>query len=143
MGAPIQESGQRLDAPHAFDIHGPKARLCATEAGGFEIVHESTLLQIGVYTLVAPEPDHQRVNTADELYIVLEGYGLLDVEGEPLELREGHAVFVPARADHRFRAYEHLSVLAIVAGRTEDDSETSTEGRSSTGKLGRAPGVRA
>ena len=103
------------DAPHAFDIHGPQVRLCATDAGGLEILHESTLLQIGVYALVAPEPDHERVSAADELYVVLEGRGWLDVEGEQLELQEGNAVFVPAGAGHRFTAYEHLSVLAIFA----------------------------
>ena len=112
-------SGETVDAAHAFDIHGPKARVCAAEAGGLEIVHESTLLQIGVYALVAPEPDHQRVNTADELYIVLDGHGWLDVGGERLELREGNAVFVPAGADHRFTAYENLSVLAVLARRPE------------------------
>jgi mannose-6-phosphate isomerase-like protein (cupin superfamily) len=105
------------DSPHAFDIDGTRARLCATEAGGREIVHDSTRLQICVYTLVAPEPDRERANAADELYVVLEGRGLLDVEGKQLELREGHAVFIPAGARHRFSAYEHLSVLAILAGR--------------------------
>jgi mannose-6-phosphate isomerase-like protein (cupin superfamily) len=110
------------DAAHAFDIHGPQARLCATESGGLEIVHESKLLQIGVYALVAPEPDCQRMNDADELYIVLAGRGLLDVEGEHLELKEGNAVFVPAGVDHRFSAYEQLSVLAILARRPEPDA---------------------
>lgn len=117
MAAPLDETDKALDAAHAFDINEPMARLCATEAGGLEIVHESTLLQIGVYALVAPEPDHQRVNTADELYIVLDGRGWLDVDDERLELREGNAVFVPAGADHRFSAYENLSVLAILARR--------------------------
>jgi mannose-6-phosphate isomerase-like protein (cupin superfamily) len=28
-------------------------------------------------------------------------------------LREGHAVFVPAQAEHRFTGYEQLSVLVI------------------------------
>jgi glyoxylate utilization-related uncharacterized protein len=45
--------------------------------------------------------------------VALEGTGTLDVEDTRLELREGHAVFVPAGADHRFSAYEHLSVLVI------------------------------
>jgi mannose-6-phosphate isomerase-like protein (cupin superfamily) len=111
------------DAPHAFDIRGPQVRLCATEAGGLEILHESTLLQIGVYALVAPEPDHERVHAADELYVVLDGRGWLDVEGEQLELHEGNGVFVPAGAGHRFSAYEHLSVLAILARRPEVDAK--------------------
>jgi mannose-6-phosphate isomerase-like protein (cupin superfamily) len=104
------------DAAHAFDITGAKARLCAAD-GGYEIVHESRRVQICVYALVAPEPDHQRINADDELYIVLEGSGMLDVDGEQLELREGHAAFVPAGAHHCFSAYEHLSVLAILEKR--------------------------
>jgi mannose-6-phosphate isomerase-like protein (cupin superfamily) len=104
---------QAPDSAHAFDITGAKARLCAAD-GGYELVHESTRLQICVYTLVAPEPDHQRMNADDELYIVVEGNGILDVDGEQLELREGRAVFVPAGADHCFSAYEHLTVLAIL-----------------------------
>jgi mannose-6-phosphate isomerase-like protein (cupin superfamily) len=108
-----QSQRQTLDPAHAFDIAGPKARLCAAD-GGYEIVHESTRLQICVYALVAPEPDHKRTNADDELYIVLEGSGMLDVDGEQLELREGQAAFVPAGADHRFSAYEHLTVLTIL-----------------------------
>jgi quercetin dioxygenase-like cupin family protein len=42
-----------------------------------------------------------------------EGTGVLEVEGRHIELREGNAAFVPAGADHRFSAYEHLSVLVI------------------------------
>ena len=119
---PLQGPDRAVHAAHAFDIHGPQARLCATETGGLEIVHESKLLQIGVYALVAPEPDHQQTNDADELYIVLEGRGLMDVEGDRLELQEGNAVFVPAGVDHRFSAYEQLSVLAIRARGPELDA---------------------
>ena len=110
---------QAPDPAHAFDITGAKARLCAAD-GGYELVHESTRLQICVYRLVAPEPDHQRTNANDELYIVLEGSGMLDVEGEQLELLEGRAAFVPAGADHRFSAYEHLTVLAILERERND-----------------------
>ena len=58
-------------------------------------------LEIGVYVLVAPEPDRQQPHDDDEVYVVLEGTGVLEVEGESVELREGHAVFVPAGAEHR------------------------------------------
>jgi len=43
----------------------------------------------------------------------LEGTGVLEVEGDEVALREGHAVFVPAGATHRFVGYEQLSVLVI------------------------------
>ena len=121
---------QALDPAHAFDITGAKARLCAAD-GGYELVHESTRFQVCVYTLVAPEPDDQRMNADDELYIVLEGSGMLDVEGEQLELREGRAAFVPAGADHCFSAYEHLTVLAILE-RGRNDVNTDVAGCASS-----------
>ena len=97
---------------HSFEIAAVRQRL--TEAGGgYEIVHESAGLEVGVYVLVAPEADRQQPHEDDELYIVLEGAGVLDVEGEGTPVREGSAVFVEAGADHRFSAYEHLSVLVI------------------------------
>jgi mannose-6-phosphate isomerase-like protein (cupin superfamily) len=104
--------GSPLPVAEAFDVAGVKRRL-GEAGGGYEIVHDSPGLTLGVYVLVAPEPDRQQPHEDDEVYIVLEGSGVLDVEGKRLELREGNAAFVPAGADHRFSAYEHLSVLVI------------------------------
>lgn len=97
---------------HAFGVAEVKDRLVAA-AGGYEIVHESPGLELGVYVLVAPEPDRQQPHADDEIYIVLEGTGVLDVEGTAVPVKEGDAVFVEAGADHRFSAYERLSVLVI------------------------------
>jgi mannose-6-phosphate isomerase-like protein (cupin superfamily) len=97
---------------HTFEIAAVKQRL-AEAGGGYEIVHESAGLEVGVYVLVAPEPDRQQPHEDDELYVVLEGTGVLQVEGKEVPVREGSAVFVEAGADHRFSAYEHLSVLVI------------------------------
>jgi mannose-6-phosphate isomerase-like protein (cupin superfamily) len=101
----------RLPVAHPFDIEGVKERL--SERGGYEIVHESAGLEIGVYVLVAPEPDRQQPHADDEVYVVLEGAGTLEIEGKTVDLREGHAVFVPAGAEHRFVGYEHLAVLVV------------------------------
>jgi mannose-6-phosphate isomerase-like protein (cupin superfamily) len=95
-----------------FDIASAKDRLAAGD-GGYEVVHRSAGLEIGVYVLVAPEPDRQSPHEDDEVYVVLEGRGTLEVEQENVELRGGHAVFVPAGAEHRFVGYEQLSVLVI------------------------------
>jgi mannose-6-phosphate isomerase-like protein (cupin superfamily) len=102
----------RLAAAHPFDIQGTRERLAAAN-GGYEVVHASPGLEIGVYVLVAPEPDRQQPHEDDEVYVVLEGRGTLEVEHTSVELREGHAVFVPAGAEHRFTGYEQLSVLVI------------------------------
>jgi mannose-6-phosphate isomerase-like protein (cupin superfamily) len=97
---------------HAFEIRAAQERLGGA-GGGYEVVHESTGLELGVYVLVAPEPDRQQPHEDDEIYVVLEGTGVLQIEGEEVPVREGSAVFVEAGADHRFTAYEHLSVLVI------------------------------
>ena len=95
----------------SIQIIEAKERLAAT--GGYEIVHRSPGLELGVYVLVAPEPDRQQPHRDDEVYVVLEGSGVLEVEGRQVGLQEGHAVFVPAGAEHRFVGYERLSVLVI------------------------------
>ena len=104
--------GSPLPVAKAFDVDGVKRRL-AEAGGGYEVVHDSPGLELGVYVLVAPEPDRQQPHADDEVYVVLEGSGMLEVEGESVPVSEGAAVFVEAGAEHRFTAYEQLSVLVI------------------------------
>jgi mannose-6-phosphate isomerase-like protein (cupin superfamily) len=98
----------------SLDIRAVQRRL-ADGSGGYEVVHESPGLEVGVYVLVAPEPDRQQPHEDDELYVVLEGTGVLDVAGEKIDLDEGHSAFVPAGVEHQFAGYEQLSVLVIFA----------------------------
>ena len=78
---------------HLFDVEAAKRRLQA-DSGGYEIVHTSPGLEVGVYVLVAPEPDRQQPHEDDEVYVVLEGRGTLRVEDEEIDLEEGQAMFV-------------------------------------------------
>lgn len=96
---------------HAFDIEAARKRLA--ERGGYEVVHATSGIEIGVYVLVAPEPDRQSPHAEDEVYVVLEGRGTLEVEGERVELEEGNAAYVAAGAQHRFVGYENLTVLVV------------------------------
>jgi mannose-6-phosphate isomerase-like protein (cupin superfamily) len=96
----------------ALNIEATRSRL-EESGGGYEIVHESPGLEIGVYVLVAPEPDRQQPHADDEVYVVLEGRGVLEVEADSVVVSEGKAAFVPAGADHRFTGYEGLSVLVV------------------------------
>jgi mannose-6-phosphate isomerase-like protein (cupin superfamily) len=96
----------------AFDTESVVKRLRGA-GGGYEVVHESPGLELGVYVLVAPEPDRQQPHEDDEVYVVLEGSGTLEVDGEQVDLREGQAVYVPAGADHRFIGYEQLALLVV------------------------------
>jgi mannose-6-phosphate isomerase-like protein (cupin superfamily) len=100
----------------AFGVDAAKKRLQAA-GGGYEIVHESPGLELGVYVLVAPDADRQQPHDDDEVYVVLEGAGVLEIERKQFPVGEGEAIFVPARADHRFTAYEQLAVLVIFSRR--------------------------
>jgi mannose-6-phosphate isomerase-like protein (cupin superfamily) len=99
---------------HALEVEATRRRL-EEAGGGYEIVHSSPGLEIGVYVLVAPEPDRQQPHADDEVYVVLQGRGQLTIEGETVDVSEGKAVFVPAGADHQFTGYEGLSVLVVFA----------------------------
>ena len=107
----MTDAEQPLLRGHQVALQDAKARLL--ETGGYAIVHESPGLELGVYVLVAPEPDRQQPHADDEVYVVLEGTGTLEVEGASYTLDVGHSVFVPAGAEHRFVGYEQLSVLVI------------------------------
>lgn len=96
----------------SFEVERVRARLEAGP-GGYEIVHSSPGLELGVYVLVAPEPDRQQPHEDDEVYYVLEGQGVLEIEGTPVPLEQGQGVFVPAGAHHVFTAYERLSLLVL------------------------------
>ena len=97
---------------HAFTIRDVQRQL-EEGNGGYEIVHRSPRLELGVYVLVAPEPDTQQPHDDDEVYVVLSGRGTLEVAGQSFEVSEGDALFVEAGADHRFTGYESLAVLVI------------------------------
>ena len=98
----------------ALEVEATRRRLEET-GGGYEIVHESPGLEIGVYVLVAPEPDRQQPHADDEVYVVLQGRGQLTIDGESVEVSEGKAAFVPAGVEHQFTGYEGLSVLVVFA----------------------------
>jgi mannose-6-phosphate isomerase-like protein (cupin superfamily) len=97
---------------HAFSIAEAQRRLESAN-GGYEIVHRSPGLEIGVYVLVAPAADGQQPHDDDEVYVVLSGRGTLEVEGKSFDVSEGDALFVEAGAEHHFTGYESLAVLVI------------------------------
>jgi mannose-6-phosphate isomerase-like protein (cupin superfamily) len=100
------------DVAHSFAIREVQQRLAAG-TGGYEIVHRSPGLEIGVYVLAAPEPDTQQPHSEDEVYVDIEGRGTLEVEGESFLVADDDALFVEAGAEHRFTGYESLSLLVI------------------------------
>jgi len=81
--------------------------------GDYEVFFDSLALELGVYVLIAPEPDEQEPHDQDEIYVVLEGTGVLTVAGEEMELHRGDAAFVAAGTEHRFNAYQRLILFVL------------------------------
>jgi mannose-6-phosphate isomerase-like protein (cupin superfamily) len=98
-----------------FEVAETAARL-RERGGGYDVVHSSPGLEVGVYVIVAPEEDKQVPHVLDEVYVVLDGDGEAEVAGERRPIRRGEAVFVPADTEHRFHAYEELTLLVIFNG---------------------------
>jgi mannose-6-phosphate isomerase-like protein (cupin superfamily) len=71
-----------------FPIAHVRTRL-ESQAGGWEVVHESPNLEVGVLVRVAPTPDPPVRHTADEVYVVLAGEATLEAEGESHRLTPG------------------------------------------------------
>ena len=69
--------------------------------------------------LFAPEGnDYQTPHSQDELYIVVEGSGVLEREGNEIPFTQGDALFVKAGEQHRFTEFkEGLKMWAVFWGK--------------------------
>ncbi len=73
-------------------------------------------ISMGIYHLPVGGKDPQHPHSADEVYVVLAGRAVLEVEGERVEMQRGRVVSVDVGADHRFvDVSEDLSVLVVFA----------------------------
>jgi mannose-6-phosphate isomerase-like protein (cupin superfamily) len=97
-----------------FPIAKVRARLEAQD-GGWEVLHESANLEVGVLVRIAPTPDPPVRHTADEVYVVLAGEATLESEGDSRRLKPGDAAFVAVGKKHHFVDYELISVLVVFA----------------------------
>jgi mannose-6-phosphate isomerase-like protein (cupin superfamily) len=95
-----------------FRVTDVRTRLEA-QGGGWELVHESQNLEVGVLVRIAPTPDPLVRHTADEVYVVLEGEATLEAEGKSRRLEPGDAAFVAAGKEHHFVEYDRISVLVV------------------------------
>jgi mannose-6-phosphate isomerase-like protein (cupin superfamily) len=98
-----------------FDVSATAARL-VERGGGYEVVNTSPGLEVGVYVLMAPDEDKQVPHVLDEIYVVLDGEGEVEIAGERRPLRRGEGVFVGAGIEHRFHAYDELTLLVVFNG---------------------------
>jgi predicted amidohydrolase YtcJ/quercetin dioxygenase-like cupin family protein len=108
MGA---ESGKL----RAFEIADLVAERAASGEDWIEFLRVPAL-SMGVYALAAGADDPQTPHAQDEVYYVVSGRGVLQVEEVERSVQPGTVVFVEANADHRFHSItEDLTALVFFA----------------------------
>lgn len=71
-------------------------------------------MSTGIYRLAAGSEDLQQPHTEDELYYIIEGKAVMEVEQEEEPVKAGSFVFVEANKKHRFKMItEDLVILVI------------------------------
>jgi mannose-6-phosphate isomerase-like protein (cupin superfamily) len=73
-------------------------------------------MSLGTYSIPAGGTDDQVPHREDEIYVVISGRATLVVDGQPLDVAAGSAVYVSAGRAHRFTdIVEDLTVLVVFA----------------------------
>lgn len=73
-------------------------------------------LSMGLYELAAGATDPQQPHTEDEVYYVLAGRAMIEVDSEHRPVGPGSVVFVGAKVPHRFHSIvDSLRVLVFFA----------------------------
>ena len=73
-------------------------------------------MSVGLYVLDAGASDEQQPHRQDEVYYVIEGRAVLEVDGDQRPVQPGTIVHVAAGVAHRFHSIaSKLSVLAFFA----------------------------
>ena len=73
-------------------------------------------LSVGLYVLKAGSADPQSPHAEDEIYVVIDGAGVLRVEDDDQPVAKGDVLFVEKSADHRFHSItEDLKLLVVFA----------------------------
>ena len=102
-----------LDKP--FEIADLVAAREASGEAWNEFLRVPTL-SMGVYALAAGAEDPQTPHDQDEVYYVVSGRGVLQVEDADRPVQAGSIVYVEANADHRFHSItEDLTTLVFFA----------------------------
>ena len=73
-------------------------------------------LSMGLYVLPEGTADPQSPHTEDEVYYVVSGSGMVQVDGEDRAVTAGSIVYVGREASHRFHSItEDLTLLVVFA----------------------------
>ncbi len=87
------------------------------DQGGYFIDFISTrAIQAGIIRLHPGEKDTQEPHSVDEVYYVIEGNGIIKLDGKDHQISQGTCIFVPAKADHSFHGNKQDLVIFYTLG---------------------------
>jgi mannose-6-phosphate isomerase-like protein (cupin superfamily) len=80
-------------------------------------IFSSRGLEVGILYLFEGQEDSQTTHKTDEVYIVVEGNGYIEINERKRRISKGNLIFVPSNARHRFiRHQQDLIVLYFLGG---------------------------
>lgn len=101
---------------HRYPVAGAAETARANPDDPYHVVLTHGSWEMGCYTPIGE--DLQKPHDQDEAYVVVDGRGRFECDGETSDFGPGDLLFVPAGADHRFLDFEDdLVVWVIFAGR--------------------------
>jgi mannose-6-phosphate isomerase-like protein (cupin superfamily) len=99
---------QHSDKPSAPQIFNLDQLRAGREQSGNEHLQflKVPSMRMGVYALAAGAEDQQSPHEEDEVYYVLRGRAVLQVDSKDYPVEAGSLVFVAARASHKFHSIQ-------------------------------------
>jgi mannose-6-phosphate isomerase-like protein (cupin superfamily) len=94
-----------------IDIRGLISKM-NLDGSGFLSFFELEHLQVGILRLKPGEKDTQDPHSSDEVYLVLEGDGFIEIGKKAYSLKKDLFIFVPAEVKHRF--YGNTKEILVV-----------------------------
>ena len=76
-------------------------------------VKSQSLAEATVPTGTSTQRHHHKIS--EEFYFILEGHGVMEIDGETRDIKEGDAILIPAGSWHQITAGEHLRFLCCCA----------------------------
>lgn len=99
----------------AYEFRDVVAQQAAGEARYLQFINAGSM-SLGLYVLPAGATDMQSPHLEDEIYHVMSGRALIEVDGERRPVEAGSIVFVAKHVEHRFvEIAEDLSILVFFA----------------------------
>ncbi len=100
-------------AHERFEMSALVARQMVRHESYLEFMRRDTM-SAGLYVLDAGADDPQQPHAQDELYHVIDGRAVLEVDGQQRPVQPGSVAFVAAGVAHRFHSIASKLVVLVV-----------------------------